>query len=474
MKCAGIILPACLLLPIFFWAQTGADCANTIPLTMDGICRSYSTSSTIDTAVFCGSGSSPVTYFSFTTNSTPDKVLIDITAPTAEPCEVMLYPSGCGFKYTSGGMCFNDGKGLWSFKYNFAIQPNTTYVLRVKTTSAGNITMCAKYNTPPNDDCAGALSIGTTPISDNNACETPGPGVTASQLCAATLENTAWYQFYVASNGNCVINIGSINCDNGVSNNSNGFQVGFFEGSCSSLSSIGCDSNSNIASNSFLQFTTPVLTAGTKVFIAIDGNAGSRCSYNISGLNILGVLSASMENFFGWKTDHSNILKWTMLNETDGSYDIERSRNGKDFVSIGRQNSKRSGNVKTDYSFEDHAPFAKSFYRIRQTDISGKGSVSNIIQLNRNDIVKLQLMLNNPVRDLLVINVDTKTSGKFNYNIINALGQTVTNGSLFCNQGSNQFLKQISAIPQGQYWFVLSNDDEKISKAFIKMNQAVQ
>src|SRR6185369_15681054 len=109
---------------------------------------------------------------SFTTNSTPDKVLIDITAPTAQPCEVMLYPSNCSFKYTSGGMCFADGKGLWSFAYNFSIQPNTTYTLRVKTTSAGNITMCAKNYTPPNDNCTGAMSISTTPVADNNACET--------------------------------------------------------------------------------------------------------------------------------------------------------------------------------------------------------------------------------------------------------------------------------------------------------------
>jgi hypothetical protein len=69
----------------------------------------------------------------FTTNSTPDKVLIDITAPTAEPCEVLLYTSSCSTVYSSGSMCFDDGKGLWSFGHLFAIQLtlHTNYELKL-------------------------------------------------------------------------------------------------------------------------------------------------------------------------------------------------------------------------------------------------------------------------------------------------------------------------------------------------------
>jgi hypothetical protein len=473
MKCAGIILPACLLLPTFLWAQTGADCANAIPLTLDAVCRTYPTSASTATAVTCTSytGSSPVTYFSFTTNGTSDKVLIDITSPTAQPCEVLLYPSDCSFLYSSGSMCFDDGKGLWSFASNFSIPANTTFVLRIKTTSTGNITICAKYYNPPNDNCTGATSIGTTPVVDNNACHTPGPGISpASLLCAATLENTAWYQFYVAADGSCVINIQDINCDNGASNNSNGFQIGFFTGNCGSLTHLGCDSNSNISSNAFLQFTTPPLTASTKVVIAVDGIAGSNCSYKISGINILGVLSSGLENFTGWKADRSNILKWTMLNETDGFYDIERSKNGRNFTSIGKQNSKKTGNAKADYNYEDHSPFSKSFYRIRKTDLAGKVSVSHIIEINRTDIPDWQLNVNNPVHNSLIINVDTKTTGKYDYRIINEQGQTVKIGNLFCNQGSNQFSKSIPGLPGGQYWLLIGNSEIKMSKAFIKLN----
>ena len=471
MKCAGILLPAYLVVPIFLWAQTGADCASAIPLTMDGVCRTYSTSSTIDAPLYCSyTGNSPVTYFSFTTNSAPDRVLIDITGPSAQPMEVVVqYYSNCGNTSTSNSMCFDDGEGLWSFRYNYAFQPNSTYILRVKTATTGNITMCAKYFNPPNDECSGAISIGGTPVSDNNACATPGTDITAAQLCASTLENTAWYQFYVAADGNCVINISNINCDNGNLNNNSGFQIGYFTGNCTSLNNIGCESNANAAANSFVQFTTPVLTAGTKVNIAIDGNSGSRCSYDISGINILGVLSTGLEDFTGWKREHSNFLRWTMRNETDGIYDIERSKNGREFISIGKTNSKKNETTKAEYSFEDHGPFKKSFYRIKKTDISGKVAVSNIIQIVRDDVYDWQLNVTNPVRNSLIINLEAKTEGKYDYRIVNAQGQIVNVGNLICNQGLNQFSKQIPGLAQGQYWLQIRNSEVALSKPVIKI-----
>lgn len=473
MKYAKILVPAYLLLPLFLWSQTGADCADAIPLTLDGVCRTYSTSSSTGTSVICTdyTGSSPVTYFSFTTNSLPDKVLIDVTSPTSEPCEVALYTSGCGTMYSTGGMCFDDGKGLWSFGYNFSIQPNTTYKLRIKTTKPGNITLCAKNYTPPNNDCNGAFSIGATEISDNNACHTPASGIAASLLCASTLENTAFYQFYVASDGYCVVNISSINCDNGNSNNSNGFQVGFFKGNCSSLEHLGCDSNSNVGSNSFLQFTTPVLTAGTKVVVAIDGIQGSNCSYKINGVNIMGVLAADLESFTGWKTTHSNVLKWTILNETEGHYIIERSENGRSFHSIGNVAGKQSGSRKTDYSFEDNQPLKRLFYRIKQIGTSNKISVSRVVQIDRTDLPEITVNVVNPVvGNNLDITILSDHNLQLIYTITSVSGQTFVKGAINCSSGTTRFRKGISSLPSGKYVIDLVNKEKQLSRSFIKIN----
>lgn len=179
MKPATRILFFVLLLPVFLQAQTGADCSTAIPLTMDGVCRNYATSATTDVSLHCvdNTGNAPITYFSFTTNSNPDKILINITGPSNQPVEIVMYPSNCSFAYSSSRMCFNDGNGIWSPSNSFSMSANTTYKLRVRTNAAGTINMCAKYNVPVNDNCAGALSISSTPLLDNNANHTAGPSV---------------------------------------------------------------------------------------------------------------------------------------------------------------------------------------------------------------------------------------------------------------------------------------------------------
>src|SRR5262245_49006946 len=244
-------------------------------------------------------------------------------------------------------MCYDDGKGLWSFGHLFLIQPSTTYKLRIKTNTSGNIAINAKFYNPANNLCAGATGIGPTPITDNNACNSPGSGVNAGDLCASTLENTAFYKYAVTTDGVSIININNISCDNGNTNNNNGFQIGFFTGSCASLTPLSCYSGSG----SFVTATTVPLTAGTEVFVAIDGISGANCQYEISVING-NILAVSIADFIGLKTGSTNLLKWTGLNETLGNnYEIQRSENKKDYKTIGQISTTRTGPENTNYEF---------------------------------------------------------------------------------------------------------------------------
>ena len=472
MKYARFILPAILLLPAFLFAQSGSSCGTAIPLTLDNVVRNYASSTTTDVNLLCtDNGITPVTWFSFTTDAAGECPLLTISASDGLASEVVVY-SGCNGAATpilTSSMCFEDGNGLWAPAMPSPFDAHKTYYLRIKTSTACTISIGGQNYTPSNDDCLGAFSISTVGIADNNSCHHPPYEVTAPQLCAASLENTAFYQFYVDATGNCVINISNISCDNAAGNNRSGFQIGFFTGSCSSLTHLHCDSNSNMSGSAFLQFTTPSLPENTKVYVAIDGFAGSNCSYTIGGINILGVLSKTLKNFSGWKMGNSNILKWTMLNETDGYYEIERSENGIDFLSIGKIKSK-GASTETTYSFEDHDPFSKNFYRLRQTDGEGKISLSHIIQIDRRDLQNLDVRITNPVYDLADINIITASPGKYGYRIINIHGQVQVQGTIFCNNGSTRFQKAISNLATGQYYFILDNDSAAVTRPFVKMN----
>src|SRR5215467_5366783 len=192
MKYAAIILPACLLLPILIWSQTGASCADPIPITMDGVCHNYSISSATGNNVVCtASGTTPITYFSITSNASAQEMLLKIKWPTNQPVEVAFYHStSCtnGNLESASSICFYDGNGDWAPAPDFVIAPNTTYTLRIKTPTTGTIQICGQYYTAPNNSCATAMPIGPVLTFDNNATNKPGTGITPAGICATDID----------------------------------------------------------------------------------------------------------------------------------------------------------------------------------------------------------------------------------------------------------------------------------------------
>jgi len=448
-------------------AQSGADCANAIPLTLDGVVRSYATSSSTGSSQVCTSytGAAPITYFSFTTNAASDKVLMDITAPTAEPCEVALYTSNCGVLYFSGSMCFDDGQGLWSFSQSFSILPNTTYKLRIRTTTAGNITIGAKFYNPPNNNCSGAFPISATMLSDNNACHLPGTEVTAAQLCATTLENTAFYKYTVMTDDVTIINISNIDCDNGNLNNSSGFQIGFFTGSCGAMTPLTCFAGSG----NFVTATTPVLTAGTDVIVAIDGAAGSNCSYDINVINGY-TLATGIIEFNGWKTNETNLLKWTTTEESAGNYyEVQRSVDGRNFYTIGQVTATTSSSLDVSYQYEDNNPPVIGYYRLKLIETGGKSSMTKIVELRREAGSEVKIELNNPVRNTLNMRIITSRASDYQMNVFNAMGQSIYNKMVKCNSGVNSITESFAQLPAGSYYVVLNSGSFKTVAPFIKL-----
>ena len=469
MKCAGIILLASIMLPLLVKAQPGSSCASAYDLTLDGVLRSFATSTSTGASVICSQYSTtttPITWFKFTTNGSAQCPLLSIHSPNNSECEVAMYTT-CNNNSleAASGMCFDDGEGLWAPAETFLVSANTTYYLRVKTSDPGNITISGQHKTAANDDCFGATSISTNSIIDNNSCHTGGPGVTPGQLCAFTLENTAFYQFYVASNGSAIINISNIACDNGDQNNSNGFQIGFFKGTCNALIPINC-TNGN---GDFVQATTEPLPAGTHVYVAIDGVSGSNCQYSIAGINVYGVMATTLKNFSAWKTGTANIIKWACENDESAYFELEQSKDGINFSIIGRiPNAGGNAPVKN-YSFKDENAPPVAFYRLREIALQGYISYSHTIRTSREGVDKGKVQLINPARSGLEFDVESSAAEQLDYAVMNLFGQVYAKGTLNCTSGKNHFRKDVSSLPDGKYLMVVSDKTSKTAKPFIKM-----
>jgi len=461
----------CLLPPLWLHAQTGSSCGNPHVIPLDGVVRTFSTSSNTGGAVVCNNGNypntSPVTWFSITTNSLGEMPLLDITAADSSSCEIAMYTacSGGSILQTSSSMCFDDGWGLWSPAHNYTLLPNTNYRLRIKTSSATQLKIAGQSYTPTNGTCSGAIPLDSTRLRDHNACHRPTNEVTPGQLCAYTLENTAFYQFYIATTGSAIINISNITCDNGSANNGNGFQIGFFTGTCGALSPLSCTAGSG----NFVQATTPVLAAGTRVYVAIDGEAGSNCQYYLQAINALKVLSnQEFKNFYAWKASGSNILKWKGKSAINVRYVIERSLNGIDFSSIGAVNS-RAGFEELNYQFEDPSPLRTGYYRVRRIDNNGSIALSNTIKVERNDLkqsVKVVLAAKNTLK----FEVESGSSGTMEYSVISISGQTYASVNRQMVKGINTVDHDISNLPQGLYVIHVNTGSASLRSTFFKAN----
>ncbi|MBB1287390.1 T9SS type A sorting domain-containing protein [Flavisolibacter sp. BT320] len=443
----------------------GSTCSAPIPIPMDGIVRNYASTANTGMNLICTPNvASPVTWFSFTTNATASCPLISVAAGDGQPCEIVFYPF-CGSYLSSSSMCLPDGAGLWSPVPSYVLNSNTTYFLRIKTSTACTISIGAQHYYPGTNNCAGALAISTKTTRDNNACNKPTTEVAASDVCAVTLDNTAFYQFYVATTGVCLININNISCDNRNNSSSSGFQVGFFQGTCGSLTPLSCMSGTG----GFIQATTPSLPAGTHVYVAIDGTSGANCSYEISGVNIYGVLaSEQFRNFSAWKGPHSNTVKWTSLRDATFHYEIERSANGKEFVSIGKVSGKIGSADGTNYSFEDKQPIRYAYYRLKHTDVNGKSAISQPVLVVRKDNALLRIKLVNPAIDNLHIAIESAQRLNLRYSIFNLTGQDFQSGILNCSAGATQISKDVSRLPSGKYYIRLYNKDVHETIGFIK------
>ena len=482
MKYAGIIVAAYLLLPMFSIAQ-GGGCNSPYVLQLDAVCRNYSTSSSTGSTSLCTTntslygGTGQITVFSFTTNASGSCVLINLTTSSPnQAAEVLLYTTcnggGAGNlqnQQTTSGMCFDTGDGIWAPAETLTLSANTTYYLRVWTKNAGTITMCAKSYTPPNNTCAGATAIGPTPITDNNACNKPGTGVTPGQLCALSLENTAFYTYTVQTTGTSSIDITSISCNNGDNNSQNYMQVGFFTGNCSALNWVSCTTTSGAN----VTATTNSLTAGTKVYVAIDGYAGSNCKFSISATNAV-ALAASIKYFSGWKNSTSNILRWVSLQEFNNDYyEVERSENGRDFTSIGRLPGELSSYTEKTYQLEDKQPPARCFYRLKQVDIDGNARYYKTIEVTRSELPYILLSFENPVINNSFLNLQTNFRGPADLTIVNMSGIIVRSEKVGLNKGENILFRNFSTLPPGKYIISVAGEQAMVNKVFIKVNSTL-
>jgi len=474
MKPVKLVILVMLCITSTFAYSQGASCTNPHVMALDTVSRNYTISPTSGNAAHCNSaefnGTGKITIFRFTTNASGSCVLVHVASSSpVQPVEIAMY-TGCGGTGTVSGLqstssvCFADGDGYWAPFEQYTLLPNTTYYLRVWTPAAGTLTMSATNYPPPNSLCSGATYISSEPTKDQNACNKASTEVTPIQLCAFSLENTAFYTYIVEVNGVSSIQLNNINCDNSILGPDNGFQIGFFVGTCGSLIKIGCATGSG---GSFTA-TTGWLAAGTRVTVAIDGTSGSNCSYTITAFNAM-VLPVTLKYFTSWKRPDANRLTWLTTSEKSFShFEIEKSMDGVNFIRIATIAGRGTTSSETAYRFDDNQIKPLQYYRLKYVDADGKYSYSNVLIVNRNDITNPKVIFSNKISGMLSLRINDMPTDNLSIRIIDNSGRTIKSQNVKINPGENTVNLNTGSIPSGFYYLMLSSENYQRTFSFVK------
>ncbi len=357
-------------------------------------CTSFAAPGTTGSSPCAGAGyggSGGVTYVRFCTGASLQCINFSILQGTASGnWAVTVYSANC--TTAMDAQCLgNSGTGATfntaSPAYN-PYQPNSCYIARIWNANSGSFSICAQAMTPPNDLCAGATPIGPAVLPSNNFCMTalsPGdPGPAA--FCAGSLENNAWYTFTTSLScvAPCtvVVTISNIICSGGGA----GFQIGYFTGTCGSLTNIGCTSGSG----GTVTATITGLTPGQVVTIGLDGNAGANCTYGISASNTV-VLPIELMNFILTKNVGYVGLNWSTATETNNDYyTVEKTIDGKIFETVAVIDGGGNSTSTINYRYNDVKPYyGISYYRLKQTDYDKSYTYSEMRAVEYKNDIKL-------------------------------------------------------------------------------------
>jgi PKD repeat protein len=219
----------------------------------------------------------------------------------------------------------------------------------------------------------------------------------------------------------------------------------------------GTGTVTNTGANSYNNVSHVYTTNGNKTITLTVTDA--TCTQDWVGtltINVPCSLPVELINFTATETgDQEILLNWTTASEINNDYfEIQRSYNGIDFVTIGQVKGAGNAQEILHYYFIDQAPGASTiYYRLVQHDYDGKTKDSEIISVNKT--ISTIIIAPNPTEDDFNLQITGGLSGKLS--ITTLLGVEISSTAIASNVSSFSFGKELAS---GYYIAKYSNDKE--------------
>lgn len=164
-------------------------------------------------------------------------------------------------------------------------------------------------------------------------------------------------------------------------------------------------------------------------------------------------------------------LDWaTALEINNAGFNVERSVDGITFETIAHVAGAGNSSLPQTYSYIDYVEsFTELFYRLKQIDIDGNSTYSEIRTIKLNKTFKPEIQLYpNPAKDHMLLRVEADPSKVYKVSILDLVGRKIYEDKYLSRQG--EMLISIANINSGIYTLRVSDTltEEVISTSFVK------
>jgi hypothetical protein len=157
---------------------------------------------------------------------------------------------------------------------------------------------------------------------------------------------------------------------------------------------------------------------------------------------------------FDAKPISSNVLlQWKTASESGNDYfNVERSRDGSSFETIGQVQGNGNTNSVSSYQFTDYNPGKGiHYYRLRQIDIDGQFDFSTIVPVRLGDEMSAPYLFPNPVRDQTYLMISSDENKSLPIEIFDLAGHLIFTETVSLQKGNNAVPLSLGGLPTGVY-----------------------
>lgn len=165
-------------------------------------------------------------------------------------------------------------------------------------------------------------------------------------------------------------------------------------------------------------------------------------------------------------------LDWATASERDNKgFVIERSEDGRIWQNIGWADGNGTTTTVMNYSYNDQqvAPNVVYYYRLRQTDYSGREELSNIVaaKIMGEDKFEISEFIPTKVEGTTTVNVATSTDRTIIVKVVDMLGQTVYQTQHQATVGNSSISFDFSHLAAGTYSASFTSNGEYAGRKFV-------